>query len=69
MPTFAGDTIRKFSANCSEMKQLAARDFEDLLQVKTVNATVEVLCLLVELFSVQFQFLKAFCQNLTINEF
>ncbi|KAF8223970.1 hypothetical protein L208DRAFT_1514281, partial [Tricholoma matsutake] len=25
-------TIQKFSANCSEMKQLAARDFEDLLQ-------------------------------------
>ena len=33
VPTFGLDTIRKFSTNCSEMKQLAAHDFEDLLQV------------------------------------
>lgn len=33
VPTFGRDTIRKFSANCSEMKKMAARDFEDLLQV------------------------------------
>ncbi|KAF8222463.1 hypothetical protein L208DRAFT_1085530, partial [Tricholoma matsutake] len=33
VPTFSRDTIQKFSANCSEMKQLAARDFEDVLQV------------------------------------
>ncbi|KAF8224077.1 hypothetical protein L208DRAFT_1313429, partial [Tricholoma matsutake] len=26
VPTFSRDTIRKFSANCSEMKQLAAHD-------------------------------------------
>ncbi|KAF7973280.1 hypothetical protein HWV62_15647 [Athelia sp. TMB] len=32
MPTFGRDTIRKFKANMSEMKSLAARDFEDLLQ-------------------------------------
>ncbi|KAF9455143.1 hypothetical protein BDZ94DRAFT_1127669, partial [Collybia nuda] len=32
VPTFGRDTIRKFANNCSEMKQLAARDFEDLLQ-------------------------------------
>ena len=31
--TFACDTIRKFAQNSSEMKKLAARDFEDLLQV------------------------------------
>ncbi|KIJ42710.1 hypothetical protein M422DRAFT_170788 [Sphaerobolus stellatus SS14] len=30
--TFGGDTIRRFSNNVSEMKQLAARDFEDILQ-------------------------------------
>ncbi|KAF9551238.1 hypothetical protein CPC08DRAFT_768761 [Agrocybe pediades] len=30
--TFSRDTIRKFSENSSEMKKLAARDFEDLLQ-------------------------------------
>ncbi|KAI0040823.1 hypothetical protein FA95DRAFT_1527233 [Auriscalpium vulgare] len=32
MPTFGRDTIRKFSDNVSEMKKLAARDFEDMLQ-------------------------------------
>lgn len=33
VPTFGSDTIRKFTTNASEMKKLAARDFEDLLQV------------------------------------
>jgi hypothetical protein len=33
VPTFGRDTIRKFSLNCSEMKRLAAHNFEDLLQV------------------------------------
>ncbi|KIJ50228.1 hypothetical protein M422DRAFT_245470 [Sphaerobolus stellatus SS14] len=32
IPTFGGDTIRRFSDNVSEMKKLAARDFEDILQ-------------------------------------
>ncbi|KAH6896318.1 hypothetical protein BKA70DRAFT_1438538 [Coprinopsis sp. MPI-PUGE-AT-0042] len=32
MPTFGRDTIRRFRNNISELKQLAARDFEDLLQ-------------------------------------
>ncbi|KAJ3709521.1 hypothetical protein C8R42DRAFT_649336 [Lentinula raphanica] len=31
-PTFGDSTIRRFSANSSEMKKMAARDFEDLLQ-------------------------------------
>ncbi|KAG6905478.1 hypothetical protein DXG01_002467 [Tephrocybe rancida] len=31
-PTFGRDTIRKFASNCSELKKLAARDYEDLLQ-------------------------------------
>lgn len=30
---FGRDTIRRFHDNVSEMKKLAARDFEDLLQV------------------------------------
>ena len=34
MPTFGSSTIRRFATNASEMKKLAARDFEDLLQVK-----------------------------------
>ncbi|KAJ7315108.1 hypothetical protein DFH08DRAFT_926901 [Mycena albidolilacea] len=32
IPTFGRSTIRRFHANVSEMKKLAARDFEDLLQ-------------------------------------
>ncbi|KAL6302742.1 hypothetical protein BKA93DRAFT_827245 [Sparassis latifolia] len=32
VPIFGHDTIRKFSANVSEMKKLAARNFEDILQ-------------------------------------
>ncbi|TFK88006.1 hypothetical protein K466DRAFT_645664 [Polyporus arcularius HHB13444] len=32
MPTFGRDTIRRFGANMSAMKKLAARDFEDILQ-------------------------------------
>lgn len=34
MPTFGADTIRRFTNNVSEMKQMAARDFEDLLHVR-----------------------------------
>ncbi|KAH9854399.1 hypothetical protein C2E23DRAFT_726443 [Lenzites betulinus] len=32
VPIFGRDTIRRFSGNVSEMKQMAARDFEDALQ-------------------------------------
>jgi hypothetical protein len=35
VPTF-GDAIRRFHQNASAMKKLAARDFEDLLQVSHV---------------------------------
>lgn len=34
MPTFGRDTIRRFASNTSEMKKMAARDFEDILQVR-----------------------------------
>lgn len=33
MPTFGRSTIRRFTSDVSEMKKLAARDFEDMLQV------------------------------------
>jgi len=33
IPTFGRSTIRRFAADVSEMKKLAARDFEDILQV------------------------------------
>jgi hypothetical protein len=35
MPTFGRGTIRCFHTNASAMKKLAARDFEDLLQVSS----------------------------------
>lgn len=34
VPTFGRDTIRRFHNNASDMKKLARRDFEDLLQVR-----------------------------------
>lgn len=33
VPTFGRSTIRRFHSSVSEMKKLAARDFEDILQV------------------------------------
>ena len=36
IPNF-GSTIRGWVNNASEMKKLAARDFEDLLQVRTIH--------------------------------
>lgn len=35
VPTFGRDTIRRFAENMSAMKKLAARDFEDMIQVDT----------------------------------
>ena len=35
IPPFGRYTIRHFHNNVSEMKKLAARDFEDILQVRT----------------------------------
>ena len=36
VPTFGRDTIRRFANNVSEMKKLAGRDFEDILQVSPI---------------------------------
>jgi hypothetical protein len=38
VPTFGRSTIRRFSANVSEMKKLAARNYEDILQVRKAVA-------------------------------
>lgn len=58
VPTFGGDVIRKFANNTSEMKKLAARDFEDILQV---NFVVKFMLRLTDIpSSVLFQFLKGF---------
>ena len=35
VPTFGRSTIRQFTENASAMKKLAARNYEDLLQVCT----------------------------------
>lgn len=44
LPTFGSDTIRQFSANASEMKKMAARDYEDLLQVvKLIYFCIQIL--------------------------
>ena len=34
IPTFGRSTIRRFDENVSSMKKLAARNFEDILQVR-----------------------------------
>lgn len=34
VPSFGRGTIRRFGSNASGMKKLAARDYEDLLQVR-----------------------------------
>ena len=36
VPTFGRGTIRRFHTNASAMKKLAGRDFEDLLQVRSI---------------------------------
>jgi hypothetical protein len=38
VPTFGRSTIRRFSTNASEMKKLAARNYEDLLQVRLASS-------------------------------
>lgn len=37
IPSFGRDTIWKFTANVSELKKMAARDFENLLQVSLIG--------------------------------
>ena len=63
--TFGRDTIRKFTANSSEMKKMAAQDFEDLLQVWCLSQR-ESSDLIVS-HSVLSLFLMAFFLNHSIN--
>ena len=37
VPTFGINTIRRFKDNVSELKKLAARDYEDILQVRRLK--------------------------------
>lgn len=48
MPTFGRDAIRRFINNVSEMKQLAARNFEDLLQVSIGMPLFQCFAIIVE---------------------
>ena len=62
---FGRDTIRKFSNNASAMKKLAARDYEDLLQVRN-HVCHKFCCSHLFYTSAQFQSLMIYClQNTT----
>ena len=56
VPTFGQATIRRFSANSSEMKKMAARDFEDLLLVGSSLLTLCVFLAKIVTISVRSQF-------------
>lgn len=40
VPPFGEATIRRFATNVSEMKKMAARDYEDMLQVCHLRANI-----------------------------
>jgi hypothetical protein len=42
VPSYGNGVIRRFANNTSEMKRLAARDFEDILQVRHVTYLADV---------------------------
>ena len=61
MPTFGRDTIRHFHKNVSELKRMAARDFEDILQVSFgIFTTVTMLNM-----TVAIVFYSGFCRTVT----
>jgi hypothetical protein len=62
MPQFK--EIRRFANNVSEMKKLAARDYEDVLQVSSYQAMLRVL--LTSPLSVPSQHSKVFSTSPTI---
>jgi hypothetical protein len=66
LPNF-GDSIRKFTSNASEMKKLAARDFENLLQV-CLNIGALFSNIFIAIFSALSLSLKASYRNPTTAE-
>ena len=56
VPTFGGDTIHKFASNTSEMKRMAACNFEDVLQVSLLP-NLFAFRFLLDVISVQSQYL------------
>jgi hypothetical protein len=67
VPTFGRDTIRRFSSNISELKKLAARDFEDILQVSSVSHEY-VVKLIPPSLSVRFRYLMVSFPSPTIKQ-
>jgi hypothetical protein len=68
IPTFGRDTIRRFTSNTSELKKMAARNYEDFLQVSHVLHIIVHGWIFTGMASHLFgsalsQFLKAYCQN------
>jgi acyl carrier protein phosphodiesterase len=63
VPTFGRDTIRKFCANVSDLTKLAARDFEDLLQV-SAQSIASKYCNLDMPFSALYPSLNTYFRNL-----
>ena len=60
IPTFGWFTIRRFHNNVSEMKKLAARNFEDILQVRKHVLSMSISMPTIILASVLSQCSKAF---------
>jgi hypothetical protein len=70
VPTFGNGVIRKFANNTSEMKKLAARDFEDILQVLfKLFIFCMVLADVLFIVSVLFRFLKGYFPPTTIQSY
>jgi hypothetical protein len=63
VPSYGNGVIRKFANNTSEMKKLAARDFEDILQVHLAGSIGDNALILY--FSVQCRSSKDFSQKTT----
>lgn len=69
VPTFGRDTIRRFSANASELKRMAAWNFEDFLQVVRHKLTFLLSCLQLMWNSVLSLYSKDFYPSRTIRPF
>ena len=63
IPTFGRSTIRRFGENVSSMKKLAARNFEDILQVHKIFLKSSRQITQKKIRSVQSLSLKGFFQN------
>jgi hypothetical protein len=70
VPTFGRSTIRRFGENASSMKKLAARNYEDLLQVTMLASLTGVSYThtqFIDILSAPFPSSRAFFQSHTMN--